>query len=73
MSEHTMQNSQDPISLCVGITNCDEKGNITIPPQYAYKITFQGKNCMVIPLEGSKKKDKVPEKRKRKEDNDMQH
>ncbi len=52
MSEHTMKNHQEPIDLCFGMMNCDEKGNIGIPPKYSYKISFQGKDCMVIPLEG---------------------
>ena len=56
MSEHTMKNHQEPIDLCFGMMNCDEKGNIGIPPKYSYKISFQGKDCMVIPLEGVRKK-----------------
>lgn len=58
MSERMMDNNQEPIDVCFGMMNCDEKGEITIPPQYAYQITFQGKDCMVIPLEGEKQKTK---------------
>ena len=28
------------------------RDSIGIPPKYSYKISFQGKDCMVIPLEG---------------------
>ncbi len=81
MSEHTMKNHQEPIDLCFGMMNCDEKGNIGIPPKYSYKISFQGKDCMVIPLEGVKLKSKPKSERNtptrkatiKKENDDMQH
>lgn len=49
MSEHTTQNNQEPI-ICFGNMNCDVEGNTRI--KYYGKISFQGKDCMVIPLEG---------------------
>ena len=64
MSENTVQSNNEPIDICFGMMNCDERGNVKIPPQYSYKITFQGKDCMVIPLEGVKLKSRPKSQRK---------
>ena len=75
MSEKTIQNSQESVDLCFGMMGCDEKGNIQIPPEYAYKISFNEKDCMVIPLEGAKHKKKAESNKKsnKTEENGMEH
>ena len=74
MKENTQGSNAE---LYLGEMITDEKGKVTIPPKYSYKVTFNDKNCMIIPLEETKtKKNKTKEKnttqRKRKND-DIQH
>ncbi len=60
MSENTANAGHDkgPV-ICFGIAETDEKGNINMPPEYAYQIQFTDENCIVIPLEGKKKQEKT--------------
>lgn len=53
MNEKTANagDKKDHIEVCIGQMIPTEKG-IEMPPQYAYKIDFKGKDVMVIPLEG---------------------
>ena len=59
MKENTQGSNAE---LYLGEMITDEKGKVTIPPKYSYKVTFNDKNCMIIPLEETKQ-----EKTKQKE------
>ena len=51
MKENTQGSNAE---LYLGEMITDEKGKVTIPPKYSYKVTFNDKNCMIIPLEETK-------------------